>query len=134
MSRIFKRPATVRDLVAIAQHIRADNEEAAERFLVAADETFHRLAVNPTIGRPRHFQRKPGCVRGKCRDLRNTLFSTNRCRTESRLSVYCTVPGTCAVFSRGKAKGCGPIDGQCTIETSVKKRETRPAFEQTYGK
>lgn len=60
MSRIFKRPATVHDLVAIAQHIRGDNEEAAERFLVAADETFHRLAANPTIGRPRHFQRKPG--------------------------------------------------------------------------
>ena len=60
MSRIFKRPATIRDLVAIAQYIRADNEEAAERFLVAAEETFYRLAVNPTIGRPRHFQRKPG--------------------------------------------------------------------------
>jgi toxin ParE1/3/4 len=60
MSRILKRPAAIRDLVAIGRYIRREDGEAAERFLVAAEETFHRLAVNPTLGRPRHFQRRPG--------------------------------------------------------------------------
>jgi toxin ParE1/3/4 len=60
MSSVFRRPAALRDLIAVAQYIREDDEEAADRFLQAAEETFSRLAANPTIGRPRHFQRRPG--------------------------------------------------------------------------
>jgi len=73
MSRVLRRPATVRDLVRIARHIKRDNEEAAERFLEATEATFHRLAINPTLGRPRHFQRKPGLRSWQVQGFENYL-------------------------------------------------------------
>ncbi len=53
MSRVLKKPAAVRDLIANGGHIARDNFTAAER-------TFAELARHPHMGRERHFQRRPG--------------------------------------------------------------------------
>jgi len=60
MSRVLKKPAAVRDLIANGRHIAKDSLSAAERFLDAAERTFAELARHPHMGRERHFQRRPG--------------------------------------------------------------------------
>lgn len=55
MSRLLKKPASLRDLIAHGRHIARDNPNAAERFLDAAERTFNQLVNHPFLGRPRHF-------------------------------------------------------------------------------
>jgi len=49
-NRVMKRSAAKRDLRAHFVYIGADNEEAAFRFLSAAEESFQDLALNPLMG------------------------------------------------------------------------------------
>lgn len=49
-SRVIKRGAAKRDLKAHFVYIGADKEEAAFRFLSAAEESFQDLARNPLMG------------------------------------------------------------------------------------
>jgi toxin ParE1/3/4 len=60
MSRVRKKPAALRDLIANGRYIFKENPSAAERFLEAAEKTFDELAKRPYLGRLRHFQRRPG--------------------------------------------------------------------------
>lgn len=48
--RIVKKPQVERDLVDHFSFIAKDKLEPAERFLKAAEETFHLLAANPDAG------------------------------------------------------------------------------------
>ena len=43
MAEVKKRPIVIRDLIEQATYIAEDNLDAAERFLVAAEETFQLL-------------------------------------------------------------------------------------------
>ena len=47
---IAKSPQAYRDLVEIAHHIARESIDASDRFLEAAETTFHRLAETPEIG------------------------------------------------------------------------------------
>lgn len=51
MPKLVKRPIVIQDLVAIASYISADNLEAGDRFLYAAEATFQQLAKLPGIGK-----------------------------------------------------------------------------------
>lgn len=48
--KIFKRPQVISDLNELASYIAVDNLEAAEGFLVAAQETFQLLGTMPMMG------------------------------------------------------------------------------------
>ncbi len=60
MTRVLRKPASLRDLVAIGRYIATENPDAAERFRAAAQQTYELLAGHPRLGRERHFQRRPG--------------------------------------------------------------------------
>ena len=49
-STIIKRPQVITDLSELANYIAVDNLEAAENFLLAAQETFQILAKMPMMG------------------------------------------------------------------------------------
>lgn len=51
MAEIRKHPIVIQDLIEQATFIAADNLEAAEQFLVAAEATFQQLGQLPGIGR-----------------------------------------------------------------------------------
>lgn len=51
MAEVNKRPIVIRDLIEQATYIAQDNLDAAERFLVAAEETFQLLGRMPGIGK-----------------------------------------------------------------------------------
>ncbi|MGA9380538.1 MAG: type II toxin-antitoxin system RelE/ParE family toxin [Phormidium sp.] len=53
MGKVRKRPQVIRDLSELATYIAEGNLEAAERFLVAAEETFKLLGEMPQIGKVR---------------------------------------------------------------------------------
>jgi toxin ParE1/3/4 len=53
--QILKTPQAVDDLLEIASFIAADNLDAAERFLDAAEAAFAQLAALPSIGAPVPF-------------------------------------------------------------------------------
>lgn len=46
-----KRPQVICDLIELATYIAADNLDASERFLSAAEETFQQLALMPQTGK-----------------------------------------------------------------------------------
>jgi len=48
--RVQKKVAAKRDLVEHFLYIGADSDDAALRFLAAAEESFHELAQNPEMG------------------------------------------------------------------------------------
>ncbi len=51
MAEVNKRPIVIRDLIEQATYIAEDNLDAAERFLVAAEETFQLLGRMPGMGK-----------------------------------------------------------------------------------
>ncbi len=51
MAEVNKRPIVIRDLIEQATYIAEDNLDAAERFLVAAEETFQLLGRMPGVGK-----------------------------------------------------------------------------------
>jgi toxin ParE1/3/4 len=51
MAEVNKRPIVIRDLIDQATYIAEDNLDAAERFLVAAEETFQLLGRMPGMGK-----------------------------------------------------------------------------------
>jgi toxin ParE1/3/4 len=51
MAKVNKRPIVIRDLIEQATYIAQDNLEAAESFLVAAEETFQLLGRMTGIGK-----------------------------------------------------------------------------------
>lgn len=53
MGEVRKRPQVIRDLSDLATYIAEGDLEAAERFLVAAEETFKLLGEMPGIGKVR---------------------------------------------------------------------------------
>ena len=53
--KIIKRERVIDDLVEQAWYISQDNLEAAERFLVAAEKSFSRLAELPRLGTSCHL-------------------------------------------------------------------------------
>lgn len=53
--RILKRDRVIDDLVEQAWYISQNNAEAAERFLIAAEESFAKLAAMPGLGSPCHL-------------------------------------------------------------------------------
>src|SRR5262245_9134513 len=55
-SPIFKTPQALHDLGEIASFIAADNLDAAERFLAAAEAAFAELAALPSLGHAVVFQ------------------------------------------------------------------------------
>ena len=53
---IVKSPQAYRDLIEIASYIAQDSIEASERFLIAAQTTFEKVARTPEIGTACPFQ------------------------------------------------------------------------------
>jgi toxin ParE1/3/4 len=53
MRRIVKRSAAKRDLILHFVSIAQDNDDAARRFLAAAEKSFQDLAAMPQMGAPR---------------------------------------------------------------------------------
>lgn len=53
MPRILKRPRAEIDLAEIWEFIAGDNPAQADSFLDRLDQSFHGLAGNPRMGRPR---------------------------------------------------------------------------------
>jgi len=53
---VHKRPLARQDVLEIASYIAADNLDAAERFLDAAEQTFALLASMPLMGRACEFR------------------------------------------------------------------------------
>lgn len=53
MGKVYKRPQVIRDLIELATYISQENLEAAEQFLLAAEETFRQLAKMPKMGKSR---------------------------------------------------------------------------------
>lgn len=51
MNEVNKRPQVIRDLIELATYIAADNLNASDRFLAAAEETFKQLAKMPEMGK-----------------------------------------------------------------------------------
>jgi toxin ParE1/3/4 len=51
MPELVKRPIVIQDLIAIADYISADNLDAGDRFLYAAEAAFQQLARLPGIGK-----------------------------------------------------------------------------------
>ncbi len=51
MSEVNKRPQVIRDLIELATYIAADNLNASDRFLAAAEEIFKQLAKMPEMGK-----------------------------------------------------------------------------------
>ncbi len=54
--RVIRSPQAKLDLVEQAVWIAADNLDAAERFLTAAERAFEELASLPSVGRERRFR------------------------------------------------------------------------------
>jgi toxin ParE1/3/4 len=69
MAKFILAPDVEVELMAIADYIAEDNQEAADRFIEAAYETFQKLAQIPGMGRPRRFRRS------RLRDLRSFRLS-----------------------------------------------------------
>lgn len=57
MVEVNKRPIVIRDLIEQATYIAENNLDAAERFLVAAEETFQFLGRMPGIGKLCRFSK-----------------------------------------------------------------------------
>ncbi len=55
MNKVNKRPQVIRDLIEVATYIAADNLDASDRFLMAAESTFQKLAKAPKMGKPCQF-------------------------------------------------------------------------------
>jgi toxin ParE1/3/4 len=51
MGEVNKRPQVIRDLIELATYIAADNVDASDRFLIAAETTFKQLAKMPGMGK-----------------------------------------------------------------------------------
>lgn len=51
MANLTKRPIVIQDLIDHATYIAANNLDAGDRFLYAAETTFQRLAELPAIGK-----------------------------------------------------------------------------------
>ena len=58
MSRVLKKPAAVRDLIANGRHIAASARPSV--FWTLPSGIFAELGRHPEIGRQRRFQRRPG--------------------------------------------------------------------------
>ncbi len=73
---INKLPQVEQDLIGCALDIAEDNLDAAERFLVAAEESFERLASMPLIGQACEFRgpRAQGLRRWQVRGFENYLI------------------------------------------------------------
>jgi toxin ParE1/3/4 len=75
-SRVVKHSAAKRDLKAHFVYIGADSEEAAFRFLSAAEESFQDLARNPLMGAACQLrgQRAKSFRRWRVKDFENYLI------------------------------------------------------------
>jgi len=76
MSRVLKKPAAVRDLIANGRHIAKDSLSAAERFLDAAERYFRRVGATSRDRASAPFPTPPWfalLVRGRFRQLPDFL-------------------------------------------------------------
>lgn len=51
MGEVNKQPQVIRDLIELATYMAADNLDASDRFLAAAEKTFSQLARMPGMGK-----------------------------------------------------------------------------------
>lgn len=74
--RILKHSAARRDVLDLFDHISLDNEDAALRFLSAAESTFRDLATNPEMGAACEYRgaRGKGLRRWRIKGFENYLI------------------------------------------------------------
>jgi toxin ParE1/3/4 len=58
--RVVKRPAFLRDVTRYAIYIANDNPDAAERFIIAAEQTCDLLCRQPALGHAEKFRKLIG--------------------------------------------------------------------------
>jgi toxin ParE1/3/4 len=56
MKHVTRKPEVWRDLVELADYLAEQNPELADRFIDAAEATFHYLVESPDVGNPCHFE------------------------------------------------------------------------------
>ena len=90
MLELFIAPAARADLLGIWDSIAADNPDAADRFLIAAELTTTQLLRHPGLGRERRFARFQGVTlrSWKVKGFRNHLvfyYATHDCLSVVRV-------------------------------------------------
>jgi toxin ParE1/3/4 len=74
--RVLKHSAAKRDVLDLFDHISLDNENAASRFLAAAESSFRDLAQNPEMGEECEYRgsRGKGLRRWRVKGFENYLI------------------------------------------------------------
>jgi toxin ParE1/3/4 len=93
MAEVNKRPIVIRDLIEQATYIAENNLDAAERFLVAAEETFQLLGRMPGMGKRCRFSNPQllGIRQYPVKGFKNYLIFY--CATDSEVEVLRVLHG-----------------------------------------